>query len=169
VSAAPSRAAVLAWVSTVVRLVLGGILVTAGALKAIDPQGSVAAVRAYELLPGGLETIVGWALPFAEIALGLLLIAGVATRALAVVTVGLLVIFIVAVISAAARRLSIDCGCFGGGGEVAAGQTAYGVEIARDLGFLMLALWLVWHPRSRFALGRTDQENDVEEVPDGRT
>ena len=68
---------------------------------------------------------------------------------------GLLVIFIVAVISAAARGLSIDCGCFGGGGEVAAGQTAYGVEIARDLGFLMLALWLVWHPRSRFALGRT--------------
>jgi len=169
VSPVPSRAAVLAWVSTAVRLTLGGILVTAGALKAIDPQASVAAVRAYELLPDGLGTIVGWALPFAEIALGLLLMAGVATRVLAVLSAGLLVFFIVAVISAAVRGLSIDCGCFGGGGEVAAGQTAYGVEIARDLGFLMLALWLVWHPRSRFALGRTDRETDVEEVSDGRS
>ncbi len=94
-SATPSRTDVLAWVSTVVRLVLGGILVTAGALKAIDPQSSVAAVRAYELLPDALETIVGWALPFAEIALGLLLMAGIATRVLAVVSAGLLVIFIV--------------------------------------------------------------------------
>ena len=164
-----SRTDVLAWVSTVVRLVLGGILVTAGALKAIDPQSSVAAVRAYQLLPDALETLVGWALPFAEIALGLLLIAGIATRVIALVSAGLLVIFITGVISAAARGLSIDCGCFGGGGEVAAGQTAYGAEIVRDVGFLMLALWLVWNPRSRFALGRTDRENDVEEVPDART
>ena len=168
-SAAPSRTAVFLWVSTVARVALGAILVTAGALKAIDPQSSVAAVRAYELLPDGLETIVGWALPFAEIALGLLLIAGIATRVIALVSAGLLVIFILAVISAAARGLSIDCGCFGGGGEVAAGQTAYGVEIARDLGFLMLALWLVWHPDSRFALGHSDREVHVEEVSDGRT
>ena len=168
-SAAPSRTAVFLWVSTVARVALGGILVTAGALKAIDPQSSVAAVRAYQLLPDALETLVGWALPFAEIALGLLLIAGIATRVIALVSAGLLVIFITGVISAAARGLSIDCGCFGGGGEVAAGHTAYGVEIARDLGFLMLALWLVWHPQSRFALGRTDRENDVEEVSGGRS
>ena len=168
-SATPSRTDVLAWVSTVVRLVLGGILVTAGALKAIDPQSSVAAVRAYELLPDALETTVGWALPFAEIALGLLLMAGIATRVIALVSAGLLVIFITGVISAAARGLSIDCGCFGGGGEVAAGQTAYGAEIVRDVGFLMLALWLVWHPDSRFALGHSDREVHVEEVSDGRT
>jgi len=169
VSAAPSRTAVFLWVSTVARVALGGILVTAGALKAIDPQSSVAAVRAYQLLPDALETLVGWALPFAEIALGLLLIAGIATRVIALVSAGLLVIFITGVISAAARGLSIDCGCFGGGGEVAAGQTAYGAEIVRDVGFLMLALWLVWHPDSRFALGHSDREVHVEEVSDGRT
>ena len=168
-SAAPSRTAVFLWVSTVARVALGAILVTAGALKAIDPQSSVAAVRAYQLLPDALETLVGWALPFAEIALGLLLIAGIATRVIALVSAGLLVIFITGVISAAARGLSIDCGCFGGGGEVAAGHTAYGVEIVRDLGFLMLALWLGWHPRSRLALGRTDRENDREKVSGGRS
>jgi hypothetical protein len=64
----------------------------------------------------------------------------------------LLLVFIFGVTSAAARGLSIDCGCFGGGGEVAPGQTAYGAELIRDLGLLVLAAWLVWQPRSRFTL-----------------
>ena len=108
---------------------LGGVFIVAGALKVIDPQSSVAAVRAYRLLPSSLETMVGWGLPFAEIALGLLLLAGIATRAVAAATAILLLVFIVAVASAAVRGLSIDCGCFGGGGEVAPGQTAYGAEL----------------------------------------
>ncbi len=118
----------------------------------IDPQGSVVAVRAYKLLPNSLVTIVGWGLPFAEIALGLLLLAGIATRVVAAATAILLIIFILAVVSVAARGLSIDCGCFGGGGEVAPGQTAYGIELVRDFGLLLLALWLVWQPRSRLTL-----------------
>ena len=131
---------------------LGGVFVVAGALKVIDPQSSVAAVRAYQLLPTSLETIVGWGLPFAEIALGLLLLVGIATRAVAAAMAILLLVFIFAVASAWVRGLSIDCGCFGGGGEVAPGQTAYGTELLRDAGLLLLALWLVWQPRSRLAL-----------------
>jgi uncharacterized membrane protein YphA (DoxX/SURF4 family) len=147
-------AAAACWVSTGARVVLGGVFLVAGVLKAIDPQSSVAAVRAYQLLPNSLATIVGWGLPFAEIALGLLLLAGIATRAVAVAAAVLLLIFMTAVVSAAARGLSIDCGCFGGGGEVAPGETAYGIELVRDTGLLLLALWLVWQPRSRLALDR---------------
>jgi uncharacterized membrane protein YphA (DoxX/SURF4 family) len=148
----PQLAAAARWVSTGARLVLGGVFVVSGGLKVIDPQSSVAAVRAYKLLPRSLVTIVGWGLPFAEIALGLLLLAGIATRVVAAVAAILLIIFILAVVSVAARGLSIDCGCFGGGGEVAPGQTAYGIEVVRDLGLLLLAFWLVWKPRSRFTL-----------------
>jgi uncharacterized membrane protein YphA (DoxX/SURF4 family) len=118
-------------------------------------------VRAYRLLPSSLVTIVGWGLPFAEIALGVLLLAGVATRLVAVASAVLLLVFIAAVTSAAARGLSIDCGCFGGGGDVAPGQTAYGTEIVRDVGLLLLAAWLVWQPRSRLTLDRFSSERDV--------
>jgi uncharacterized membrane protein YphA (DoxX/SURF4 family) len=151
------RAAAARWISTGARLVLGGVFVVAGALKAVDPQSSVAAVSAYQLLPASLATIVGWGLPFAEIALGLLLLAGIATRAVAAVAGMLLVIFIAGVVSAAARGLSIDCGCFGGGGQVDPGDTAYGIELVRDVGLLLLAAWLVWKPQSRFALDRSPQ------------
>ena len=153
----PRRAAAARWISTGARLVLGGVFVVAGALKAVDPQSSVAAVSAYQLLPASLATIVGWGLPFAEIALGLLLLAGIATRAVAAVAGMLLVIFIAGVVSAAARGLSIDCGCFGGGGQVDPGDTAYGIELVRDVGLLLLAAWLVWKPQSRFALDRSPQ------------
>jgi uncharacterized membrane protein YphA (DoxX/SURF4 family) len=144
------------WISTLARLVVGGVLLVAGALKVIDPQSSVAAVRAYELVPGWLERPIGWGLPFLEVGLGLLLIAGLFTRTAAAIAGLLVVAFVIAAISAAARGLSIDCGCFGGGGQVAPGQTSYAGEIVRDLALLALCAWLVWQPRSRFALDHPD-------------
>ncbi len=143
------------WVGTAARAVLGGVLLVAGVLKAADPQATVAAVLAYDLLPAELATVVGWGLPFAEIALAALLLAGLATRVVAVAAAVLLLILIGAVASAALRGLSIDCGCFGGGGPVAPGQTRYGAEIVRDLGLLLLAGWLVARPDSRLSLERS--------------
>jgi len=70
-----------------------------------------------------------------------------------VAAVLLLVVFVGAVASAWARGLQIDCGCFGDGGEVAAGRTAYPAEILRDLALLLAALALARWPRSRLALG----------------
>ena len=142
------------WISTTARAVLGGVLLLAGTLKAMDPQASVAAVRAYELLPAGLVTAVGWGLPFAEIALGVLLLAGLATRVVATAAAALLLVLAAAVASAALRGLSIDCGCFGAGGPVAPDETAYGADIVRNVGLLLLAGWLVARPRSRLSLER---------------
>jgi uncharacterized membrane protein YphA (DoxX/SURF4 family) len=139
-------------ISTLARLVLGAVLIVAGALKVTDPETSVQAVRAYELLPSWLETSVGWGLPFLEIGLGLLLVVGYGTRYAAVVAGVLMAVFIAGVASAWGRGLAIDCGCFGGGGQVAPGDTAYLQEILRDVGLLALAAWLFLFPRSRWSL-----------------
>lgn len=146
------------WLSTAARIVLGAVLIVAGVLKVGSPQTSEQAVRAYRLLPDGLARLVGWGLPFVEIAVGVLLVLGLFTQIAAATAGVLMVVFIAAVASAAARGLSIDCGCFGGGGAVARSQTTYGTEIARDIGLLLLAGWLVWRPRSRLALDRHDEE-----------
>ena len=45
-----------------------------------------------------------------------------------------MVVFIIGISQAWARGLTIDCGCFGGGGNIAAAQTQYPQEIARDVG-----------------------------------
>ena len=66
----------------------------------------------------------------------------------------LFVAFIVGIASAWARGLQIDCGCFGGGGTRPDASDEYPWEIARDVGLLLLSLWLVWRPRTPFAAGQ---------------
>jgi uncharacterized membrane protein YphA (DoxX/SURF4 family) len=145
--------AVQPWVSTVARLVLGVVWIVAGLSKADDLAASVRAVRAYQLLPDAAAEVVGAGLPFAEIALGLLLVAGLGTRAAAIATGVLMAVFVVGIVSAWSRGLRIDCGCFGEGGELGAGEEpAYPWETLRDGGLFVLAVLLAWWPRSRFAV-----------------
>jgi uncharacterized membrane protein YphA (DoxX/SURF4 family) len=162
------RRAVLPWVSTGARLALAGVFFVSGGLKVADPGQSVRAVQAYELLPPEVARIAGYALPFAEIALALLLLLGLATRLAAAASALLLLAFIGGVASAWARGLSIDCGCFGGGGAVSEGETRYLQEILRDIGFLALAGWLVVFPASRLAIdpGRSHHDEPAYEPAD---
>ncbi|SMD27188.1 Methylamine utilisation protein MauE [Kibdelosporangium aridum] len=134
------------------RLGLAAVWFVSGAIKAADLNQAYIAVQAYDLLPHGVVSVVAAAVPFLEIALGVLLLLGLGTRLVAVLSVVVLVAFIIAISQAWARGLTIDCGCFGGGGQVAAGQTAYPQEIARDIGFMVLAGWLIVRPHSLLSM-----------------
>jgi uncharacterized membrane protein YphA (DoxX/SURF4 family) len=136
------------------RVVVGGVWVVAGALKLSDPAGNVRSVRAYRLLPEAVVPVVGHALPILEILVGACLLVGVLTRLAAAVSALMLSAFVIGIASAWARGLSIECGCFGGGGGGVSGdpRPAYAWEIARDLGLLLLSLWLVRRPRTPVAL-----------------
>lgn len=140
-------------ISLLARLGLAAVWSISGGLKVVDPAQTEVAVDAYRLLPDGAGSPVAITLPFVEIALGLLLLIGLAVRVSAVVSALVLVVLIAAIVSAWSRGLSIDCGCFGGGGAAQVDGWDYGREIARDLGFLVLAAWLIRFPRSPFSLG----------------
>jgi len=104
------------------------------------------------VLPISVANFFGIALPWFEVGLGVLLILGIAVRLSAALGGALMVLFIAAISQAWARGLSIDCGCFGGGGTVAPGQTKYLSEILRDTGLALLALYLIRYPLTRFAV-----------------
>jgi uncharacterized membrane protein YphA (DoxX/SURF4 family) len=143
--------AAAAWAGTAARLLLAAVWCWAGLAKTADPADAAQAVRAYRLLPEALVKPVGYGLPFLELALALLLVAGLGTRFAALLSGVLLLVFIGGIASVWARGMSIDCGCFGGGGQVAAAQTRYLPEILRDTGLLLAAAWLVWRPRTRLS------------------
>ena len=109
-------------------------------------------MRAYQLLPYDLAGVVGYALPVVEILVGGLLLVGLFTRACAIVSALLMAAFVIGIASAWARGLSIDCGCFGGGGQIGAEQTAYPLELTRDAALLLAASWVAWRPRTAYAL-----------------
>lgn len=143
----------MAWVSLVARLVLGGVWVAAGYLKIADPAENVRAVRAYDLLPEAIVPAVGHALPVLELAIGLCLLLGLLVRVNAAISAALLTAFVIGIASAWARGMSIECGCFGGGGGPAEGASEdYPWELARDAGLLLLSLLLVWRPGQKLAL-----------------
>lgn len=140
------------WLGTALRLLLAGVWIYAGVQKVGDPAAFVRAVRAYQVVPDWLAKGIGYGMPYLEIALGVLLLVGLGTRLVAVVSAALFVVFLIGIIQASARGLRIECGCFGGGGELGAGQsTAYTQEILRDIGLLIAAGFLVLWPVTRYA------------------
>ena len=158
------------WFGTAARLVTGGVWIYAGMLKLPHPDESVLAVRAYQLLPGDIAVTVGHLLPVLEVVVGGCLVLGLLTRGAAFVSGLLFVAFIIGIASVWARGITIDCGCFGGGGYDPDAASKYPWEIARDAGLLLLSAYLVWQGRTRLALdnllfrprGQADLEPDLD-------
>ncbi|MFM7495939.1 MAG: MauE/DoxX family redox-associated membrane protein [Candidatus Nanopelagicus sp.] len=142
------------WLTLLARLTLGGVLIVAGALKVGNLQKSAMSVRAYEMLPIWLANFFGYALPWVEIGIGALLIIGVAVKIMGSLGALIMFGFIIAIAQAWARGLSIDCGCFGGGGTIDPEDTKYLSTILRDIGFLALGVFLYFYPKGRFALDK---------------
>ena len=140
------------WFGTAARLLTGGVWIWASVIKLPDPDQSVLAVRAYQLLPGDSATTVGHLLPVLELVVGVCLVLGLLTRGAAFVSALLFTAFIIGIASVWARGITIDCGCFGGGGYDADAASKYPWEIARDVGLLALSVYLVWEGRTRLAL-----------------
>jgi uncharacterized membrane protein YphA (DoxX/SURF4 family) len=153
------RATIAEWAATIARVLLGGVWIVAGYAKLADADAAVKAVRAYRILPEGLVKAFAWGLPFVEIALGVLLVAGLAHRVAAAFSFVVLVVFVAAIASAWARGLRIECGCFGGGGVSAhVDGWSYAKEIARDLVLAGVALFVALGPGSRFALDNVGRQ-----------
>ena len=144
-------------ITLVARLVLGGVLLVAGGLKVLKPTESANAVAAYKILPTNVAHLTGYALPWLEVALALLLILGFMVRPAAVLSGLIMVVFIGAIASVWARGMLIDCGCFGGGGEIdpslaAEVRRTYFIEIMRDLGLALSALYLYFFPYGKLSI-----------------
>jgi uncharacterized membrane protein YphA (DoxX/SURF4 family) len=140
------------WLTLLSRLILGVVLLVAGGLKIGNLPKSAMAVRSYELLPVSLANFLGYSLPWIEIGLGLLLIVGVTVKISGALGALTMLAFIIAIAQAWARGLSIDCGCFGGGGAIDPEDTKYLSEIIRDIGLMALGIFLYFYPKGRFAL-----------------
>jgi uncharacterized membrane protein YphA (DoxX/SURF4 family) len=92
------------------------------------------AIDSYKMLPISAVQLMAKILPWFELALGGLLIAGVAVRWIGVVTSGLLLVFIGAMTRAKILGLEINCGCFGNNEKLGA------LTLIRDSSLLILAL-----------------------------
>ncbi|MFC6707712.1 MauE/DoxX family redox-associated membrane protein [Flexivirga alba] len=141
------------WVGVAARLILGVTYLVAGILKARELEATRMDTRAFRILSYDLANIWGTFMPFLEIILGLLLIAGLMTRMTAVLGGLLMIAFIIGISSVWARGIVIQCGCFGSNGKLPT-TAAYKWDILRDVGLLLCAAWLVIWPRTKLSADR---------------
>jgi uncharacterized membrane protein YphA (DoxX/SURF4 family) len=123
------------------RLVLGSVFVIAGVEKVVNPNAFAKAINNYQMLPFAALNVMALILPWLEVLTGVFLIFGIRLRASSALIASMLVVFLIAIGSAMARGLSIECGCYsqGGGGEIVGWK-----KVFEDVGLLVLAVQIFW-------------------------
>jgi uncharacterized membrane protein YphA (DoxX/SURF4 family) len=127
----------------VLRLLLGGLLLAAGLSKVGDGWAFAETIANFRLLPAAGNQIAAVAIPWWEVAAGVLLVLNLWVRPTCWLASGLFLGFATAVASALARGLDIACGCFGTG---VAGRVGVPLLLI-DLTGMALALFLLRTPR----------------------
>ncbi len=132
------------------RLFIGGLFVYASVYKILDPGAFAVSIRNYMILPPEWSNFTALTLPWIEIGAGVFLILGIQTRPSALITTGLLWVFLVAVIYAYSIDLDVDCGCF------SSAQSSDGrigpYHLARDSVLFLISLWIVIRDDGHFSI-----------------
>ena len=125
------------------RLTLAGVFLVAAWYKITDLEAFALSISHYDMIPRPLLPLFTVLLAGVEVSAGLTLLTGLWRRGTAVVTGGMLVMFIIALATAYIRGLSIECGCFTAdlSAEKASElRSQMLTRIVQDLGLLALAL-----------------------------
>jgi uncharacterized membrane protein YphA (DoxX/SURF4 family) len=104
----------MAAIVLIIRFVIAGIFIRAGAVKLADREEFRLAVANYEILPARLVSAAAVGVPAVEVTVGLLLLLGVLSGVVAAVLAALLVCFSAAIAVNLARGRVFACGCDGG-------------------------------------------------------
>ena len=94
------------------RVILGIVLIYASIDKIVHPAEFAKAIGNYNVLPFGLENLLGIVLPVLELLVGTCLVLGIMIDGSAIIAGGMMVVFIIAISQALFRGIDINCGCF---------------------------------------------------------
>ena len=134
------------------RLLIGVIFVYASVYKIWDPAQFAVSIRNYMILPVSWSNIMAVTLPWIELGAGTMLILGIFTRPAALLTTGMLVVFLGAIIYAYTIGLDIDCGCFSSTASSPGKITLF--HLVRDSTLVIISLFTVLADRGDYSILR---------------
>jgi putative oxidoreductase len=124
------------------QVLLGGVFLFAGAVKAVDPATFAVEIHHYQLIPWRAGAAAALIVPWLEMLSGVLIFVKRWRLGALVWITSMLAIFTAALASAALRGLNIDCGCFGRAFQ----ETGTIYPLVRNVALLGLAAFL-WTER----------------------
>jgi putative oxidoreductase len=131
-------------------IILGLIFIYSAIPKILEVDYFARAVRNYRMLPVWSHNSMALWMPWMELIAGCCLVFKVWERGGATLILGMMVIFLIAVVSAVLRGLDIDCGCFGRTTAQVAKAHQVGLQkIAENLTMTIAAILILLPTRSR--------------------
>jgi putative oxidoreductase len=127
----------------IVDLIIGGVFIYAGAIKALDPIRFANDIDNYKILPWPIAAGLAFYLPWLEMLCGVALIFRFLYRGGLSILTALILIFIGATIAAKARGLDISCGCFGHASQ----HWSFPQHMAVDLALFVSVLALLFQTK----------------------
>ena len=131
------------WLTQAVCLLFGAVFVFAGWQKALDPARFLTSIRGFQMVPDPFAAWLALALPWMEIFAGFAVITGWLRQGGLLLLNGLILVLLIALSTAWARGLDIECGCFG---AVKTGTIQQ--EMLLNLVLLPPGLWLALRKQS---------------------
>ena len=133
----------------IVDLIVAGIFIYAGAIKALDPVQFASDIDNYKVLPWPISVALAFYLPWLEIFCGFALVVRLLYRGALSILTTLILTFTLVTIAAKVRGLDITCGCFGHASQ----NWSFPSHLATNLGILvaLLALWFRGAPNGKRA------------------
>ncbi len=144
-----------------VRLILGALFIYSAVTKITDLDYFAKSLYNYRLLPEDSLNFFALIIPWLELIIGVLLIAGIYVRESALIGTVLMIVFIAAVAIAVARGLDIECGCFG----TRDGSKVGILKIIEDVLILLGFVWLSVFGSDFLALTKSKKTADNPNVP----
>jgi uncharacterized membrane protein YphA (DoxX/SURF4 family) len=124
-------------------LVLAAVFIFAGGIKIFDPEGMRRAIETYNLVYGEWAIFGAYFFPWVELLSGLALLIRPLRAGGAFIISGLMAFFTVIIIVSWIRGIKLNCGCFGAFDEGIVDD--YRLLLSRDIGLLILGIYLLWH------------------------
>src|SRR6266436_9360225 len=123
----------------IIGLIVGGIFIYAGAIKALDPVQFANDIDNYKILSWPISVALAFYLPWLEIFCGVTLIVRLLHRGALSILTALILLFTLATIAAKVRGLDITCGCFGHASQ----NWSFPAHLATNVAILtaLMALW----------------------------
>jgi putative oxidoreductase len=128
----------------IVDVIVAGIFIYAGAIKALDPVQFASDIDNYKILPWPVSVMLAFYLPWLEIFCGFALVVRLLYRGALSILTALILVFTLATVAAKVRGLDITCGCFGHASQ----HWSFPTHLLTNLGILAALLVLCVSNRS---------------------
>jgi putative oxidoreductase len=133
----------------IVDVIVAGIFIYAGAIKALDPVQFASDIDNYKIVPWPVSVVLAFYLPWLEIFCGFALVVRLLYRGALSILTALILAFTLATVAAKVRGLDITCGCFGHASQ----HWSFPAHLLTNLAILaaLLALFLQGAARRKVA------------------